>query len=308
MTIDKSYYEVADGQLENIIYGDTDSIFLHVENYAIKLCKDKFNKDFNSLNMDEAIELINGIIEYVSVKINDTYISEFSSVFGIKPKHNKMKFKTEMLCSVTYFLNVKKKYALKVVSKEGVRVNEYELKGLETRRSDYAEFSKKLVGDVIYNYILEKKSLSEIVQFVGEKKLEAIELIEKGSPAISTPKTFAKEMDDYKKLPGHIAAMLFYNELVGKEEFRSGSKGYLFYIKGIQSSLAPSDVLKRFENYKGPKKAVVVPFGKTLPEYLIPDTDTMLDNVYTARLSNLLKPLDIVINSGNIEENLQMEF
>lgn len=308
MTINKDYYEIADGQLENIIYGDTDSIFLHVENYAIKLCKEKYNKDFNSLNMDEAIEVINNIIEYVSVKINDEYISDFSSVFGIKPKHNKMKFKTEMVCSVTYFLNVKKKYALKVVAIEGVKVDKYEFKGLETRRSDYAEFSKTLVGDVIEKYILEKKSLSEIVKFVGDKKNDAIDLINKGSPSISTPKTFAKDMSDYKKLPGHIAAMLFYNELVGKEEFRSGSKGYLFYIKGILPALAPSDVLKRYENYKGPKKAVVIPFGKTLPEYLIPDTETMLDGVYTARLSNLLKPLDIVINSGNIEENLQMEF
>lgn len=306
--IDKNYDELAEGNLDNIIYGDTDSIFLHVEQYAIKYCKEKFNEDFSKLTEDRIIEIINEIIKFVTDKINNTYLVDFSSVFGIKKNHNRMTFKSEITASVTYFLNVKKKYALKVVSVEGVKVKKYDLKGLETRRSDYSIFSKKLVGDIIYDYILEKKTLSEIVQFVVAKKEEAIELIRKGSPDVATPKSFSKTLEDYKGMPGHIKAMLFYNALVGKEEFRSGSKGYLFYITGINEDLAPKDVYKRYANYTSTKTAVVIPFGKTLPEYLNPDIEKMLDNVYTKRLTNLLQPMDIIINSGNVEENLAMEF
>jgi hypothetical protein len=306
--IDPSYDELAEGPLETIIYGDTDSIFLHVEPKARQMCMEKFQDQLENRSEDEILAIIDDIIEHVTNKINNEYIADFSASFGIKQEHNRMYFKSEITASVTYFLNVKKKYALKVLAKEGVRVNEYDLKGIETRRSDYATFSKKLVGDIIFNYILEKSSVSKIIEFTAEQKTKCIELITAGDSEISVPKSFSRSISEYKQVPAHVKAMLFYNHLMDKEEFRPGSKGYHFYITGINKDEAPPEIVKRYNSFKGEKKAIVIPFEKKLPSWINVDVSLMLDGVYTSRLKNLLAPMDIIINAGNIEENLELEF
>lgn len=317
------YLEEAENELENIVYGDTDSIFIHVENAAnTRILKD-YNKDISEVPEKDIISVIDGISEIITDEINNKQLKDFGQLFGIGDEYNEMIFKSEITASKGYWLGVKKKYALKVVSIEGKAVNDYDVKGLEMRRSDYSAWSKEMLTELVYELILDNNAkISNIVEFASRKKDECMKLINRGYRDISKAVNFNKSVENYKavtkegkqSLPGHIKAMLAYNYIMGEEINRQGTKAYLFYITGINKSLAPKNVVKNWdrmieEKQPGDYKAVAIPrvLG-SLPEYFIPDMDKMLDMNFIKRMSNILDPLDVKIDSGEVKENLDINF
>lgn len=89
--------------------------------------------------------------------------------------------------------------------------------------------------------------------------------------------------------------MIHWNNLV-YNIFASGSKGYLFNVKGLDLERAPKEVQENYNKHflsKGLKlDIIVVPEDEPrLPNYFIVDRKEMLDKSWIDRHEILLKPL-----------------
>jgi len=84
-----------------------------------------------------------------------------------------------------------------------------------------------------------------------------------------------------------------------------GSKSYLFHVQGIDLDRAPKDISENYNNNflgNGKKLEVIaVPEDeKTLPSYLIPDVNKMLEFSWKDRYKILLGPLNEVKEKDKI--------
>jgi len=276
--------------LNDVIYGDTDSAFCYLTDYL----KDKKIEPKKS---PEVLAEIGKIQEY----INTVAIDEFLKLHHIDKKNSMIFLKNEYIFSKYYTLNGKKHYAAKIVSQEGKDINDVEIKGIETRRSEIPERSRQLLKEIL-NIILsdtiKKEDIKDTVEKLVEKtKLEMRGLIEQRNNSIVRTVSYSKPLAEYRALPRHIKAMLIWNLLVN-EDFHYGSKGKLWDIKAIDLSKAPESVKSNYLN-KVLKKynaddvdCICLPEDvNILPDYFIPNDKSILEYCCDDRVANLVEPL-----------------
>ena len=201
-----------------VIYGDTDSIFVHVG---------------ADQTLAQSRALGNKLQDLINTKMDKVLLEEFNVVSELEIEFEthftKFLMPTIRGLDVTKDLKsigTKKRYA-------GVVDGELVFKGLETVRSDWTEISKvfqqelyRLVfnGDPVDDYI--KAIVSEIKSGLHDTKLIYM-------------KKVRRNLEDYVNTPPHIkAAKQLNDELVRKglkPKYRRGSKiEYVITIKGVQ--------------------------------------------------------------------------
>ncbi|MFW6026765.1 MAG: DNA polymerase domain-containing protein [Candidatus Woesearchaeota archaeon] len=132
-----------------IIYGDTDSIFVSMN--------DKSIDDFKNLTKE----------------INN-YFKNFYRNFGVKDENNIIELQFEKVYKTIFFKGtegkgVKKKYAGILIWKDGYECNEYQRAGFESIRSDTSTIGRKFLDDIL-RMIIKGKSKEEIEQFISNFK------------------------------------------------------------------------------------------------------------------------------------------
>ena len=285
----------------NIITGDTDSIFATFE--------DLINPDDS---MEETISKMEQWCEELQDFLNDHIIAKTVGNHRVDLKWNKLKLKNELVNKRGMFL-AKKRYVLYNIKKEGKDVDKIINMGLETKRSDYPNHTKKLLEDLLDIILKESKlSINRINNFVEEKEKEMRRLIKNGDKRAGRPVSFSKKLEDYKKYPEHILGMLNWNTLF-YETFGVGSKGYLFKVKGIDPELAPEEILDKYEKYFRSKNkkltSIVVPEEDELPEYIIVNTEAMVKFAWKDRCKLLLDPIQKNfpdMDEREVDEDLEM--
>lgn len=223
--------------------------------------------------------------------LNDTLLDKFIKLHNIPKKYSQFYSKQEIIAKRAHFLDVKKHYALWIINAEGVPVEEFDEKGLVTRRSDYPSLTKERIKR-IFDFLLkeDKVSFKKISKYIEETSLEIKGLIAKGEKSVARPVKFSKELSAYKSIPYQINGMLLWNNLEYKY-FVPGTQGYCYRITGIDPYLAPSKIQSKLREIKEFKWLVLPYEEEKLPDYYKIDVDEMLDFAWTTRITELLKPI-----------------
>lgn len=263
---------------EYIIAGDTDSIFCCFENFKEEKTEDRIKKWCNSIQDFLNNDIIKNIVK------NHNSDLDF----------NRLSLKNELIISRGLFL-AKKRYAIRIINKEGRSVEKIEYMGLEIKRSNYPSKSKLFLTDLL-DLILKSENihLTKILNFINKQEKEFIKLIMKGDKTIAKPVSYGKRLSNYKVIPQGVRAMIAWNELMYNIH-TVGSRSYLFYVKGINMEKAPKEFIKKYNKYinEGKKLEVIaIPDEEiTLPNFIIPDIKKTLGFVFTDRYNSMLKPL-----------------
>lgn len=232
--------------------------------------------------------------------INEELLPEFAKLHNISLDHNYFDAKQEVVASRAYFPGPKKKYSLRLCNMEGVPVDENEDKGLITRRSDYPPLTKQRIQEILDVLVKDEKvSFSKIKGIIETTRNEMLRLIKEGSKVLARPSSFTKPLIEYKTMPMHIKGMLMWNSLE-YENFRPGTKGYLYRIKGVDVYKAPPSVLSRLENTNIANNIVIPEDVDVLPDYYEIDVDAMIQFAWDGRVDELIEP---IIHNIYVEKN-----
>lgn len=277
------------GNLENrkfdyIITGDTDSLFCCLK----KAIDTKSEEDDILLNINT---ICSSIQNYLNTQVLDKLVSKHNCDL----KYNRLMLKNEFIIKRGLFL-AKKRYALKLVSQEGVKIDKMDFKGVEMRRSDYPSYTKKILSEIIDKLLNSKTvSLRQMNDFINLQNSVFLDLVQKGSKVIARPASFTRDLEEYKVLSQGVIGMTNWNELE-YDHFTQGTKGYLFKILGINEDECPKKVydnyVKNFVMKSKKLELITIPDDLDfLPPYYQIDLKATLQFCWKDRYELLLKPL-----------------
>jgi len=217
----KDFYNKAEepGYLKNILYGDTDSLFILVP-----------NKDSEKLTTEEKLKFGDKAADDINVAIIK-YLNEYLlPKSNIPIANNNTFFKSEMLMEAIMLLDVKKNYAYTILAKKGKIFKEPKIKytGIQVVKSDAAKLTQDMLKDMIENVVLNpqmnnKDRLSKLTDIVNNFYNKFIE--------------YCDNLDlNYISFPGKwskkdmiINGMKLYNHIVNEEIFSMSSSATFIY-------------------------------------------------------------------------------
>jgi DNA polymerase elongation subunit (family B) len=219
------------------IYIDTDSVFYS----ALPLVKKRFpTMDFDSETLmskrildvaDEIQKFMNGSYDY------------FAKKFLNLDKH-RFEIKQELIAKSGLFI-VKKRYGMKIINDNGVKVNKLHVKGLDLVRSNFPKAMGELLKSVLEDILatVPKEKIDErIINFKESMKLLDFDRIAMPTGINNLKKYTNGKKGKFTKFakgaPAHIKAALTYNDLlrhfgVGKkyEKISNSEKIKWVYLK-----------------------------------------------------------------------------
>ena len=224
---------------EYVIASDTDSMYIEI--------KDLLDKKYPNLTEEkDKIDKLIAISQQLQVKANQNLDDISKKVFNIHKKHF-FELKQEVIVKRAYWSG-KRRYAMWVVNKEGVTVDELDMKGLDIMKSNFPPFFRNFGEDLIKkilfgaekqdidDYLLEfRNSISstdwkKLLKPTGLKKMK-----EYIASAPSNGEIFSKLA---LKCPINTKAAVFTNDILRHNKldkkyptFQMGDKIYLAYLK-----------------------------------------------------------------------------
>lgn len=199
-----------------IIYSDTDSVYFHAQPLLEKLFK-------NFEEMDEGEKDMR--LEQVAIKYQDL-ITSYYDVFSkntFNVSDHKLEMKTEAVIRSSYF-RATRRYAQWITKKEGIKVEELDIKGLEFMKVNFP----KIFGDMFHKVVEDvlkgadaKMILKDLRSFKNNVINLNLPLQDIGNPtAVKTlekynPKVKDNPFPEFKKrTPGSVRAAIRYNNLL----------------------------------------------------------------------------------------------
>jgi DNA polymerase elongation subunit (family B) len=216
---------------ENYIkLADTDSMYIELKNiidikYGVDLPKEERNQKILKL-AQEIQDAANNNLDNIS-----------KDLFNITPGTHYFQLKQEVICT-GLLTTGKRRYAMYVTNKEGVPVEELDMKGLELMKSNMNKLFKKFGENLIKN-ILFGKPKPEIDKSIIEfyQSLKSIDIKQLGKPTgvkqISSyhiPSRAGEMFSSFKlKAPANTKAAIRYNDLL---RFKKLDKKYESILEG----------------------------------------------------------------------------
>jgi DNA polymerase elongation subunit (family B) len=236
--------ELKTDDTDYVQYVDTDSVFVS----CLPLVKNRF-PDIDTDN----IELMTPKIYEIATEVQN-YVNQFYDVFAKKifntDKH-RLEIKQEMI-GRTGFWQKKKRYALWIISDNGVPMDKLEVKGLDIVRSSFPKSFQKLMKDVMVD-ILKDKDKEEIDENIltFKRNLNTVLFSEVAkTSSIKDIKKYASMVGDDvlgkfgKGTPSHIKAAMNYNNLLKVfgcppkfPPIKNGDKVKIAYLKANKYGL-----------------------------------------------------------------------
>jgi DNA polymerase elongation subunit (family B) len=276
-------------KLPYIIYGDTDSLFLNMGTYLEDNCliSDK-------TNVDKITELVLDKCKDTCEFLNNDLLNRFAKLHNINPEYSKYHLKQEVIAKKSLFFNAKKKYVLHLINKDGRPCDEYDSKGIVTRRSDYPNYTKESVKELLEMILKsEKINFEQLTEYINKVEENMYKMIISGDKRIAKPVSYNKKSEDYKngKKPYQVLGMDLWNTLE-YEYFQPGTKGYLFNILGVDQQIAPQKVLQNLHKMNEKNKTIALPFEEDqLPNYYVIDVQSMMKFCWTNRVAEIMNPI-----------------
>ena len=224
-----------------VIASDTDSLYMELTDLLKKR-----NPDLNYNDREAKIKQLLVLTEELQTVANDNLNNITRNLFNMNGKHHFV-LKQEVIAEKAYWSG-KRRYAMYIVNKEGVEIEELEMKGLDIMKSNFPPYFKNF-GEELIKSILFSKPKEEIDKFVMEFKnsIQTVEWIKLLKP------TGLKKMGEYierKPMPGELfsklklkcpvntKAAIIYNDFLRHKnlhtkypEFTIGDKMYIAILK-----------------------------------------------------------------------------
>ena len=235
--------ELKTDAIDYVQYVDTDSVFVS--------CLPLVINRFPAIDIND-IELMTPKIYDIATEVQD-YVNKFYDVFAKKifntDKH-RLEIKQEMI-GRTGFWQKKKRYALWIISDNGVPVDKLEVKGLDIVRSSFPKSFQKIMKEVLVD-ILKGRDKNEIDEYILKFKKD-LGTVLYGEIAKNSS---IKDIKKYKALtgnvmgkfgkgtPSHIKAAMNYNSLLQLFKcppkfapIKNGDKVKVVYLKNNKYGL-----------------------------------------------------------------------
>jgi len=272
---------------QHICISDTDSMYIVLGDLLKHRYPDIKPEEKNDKILELALEIQN--------EANDDLNRICRSLFNIKPDTHYFQLKQEVICAGVLTTG-KRRYAMYVTNKEGVPVEELDMKGLELMKSNMNKLFKQFGENFIKNILFGKeKSLidNSIVEFY--KTLKTLDPRQLGKPTgvkqIKNYQIPAKAGDMFsgfiKKAPSNTKAAVRYNDLL---KFKKLDKKYESIIEGDKLFIIN---LKQNPYHL---ETIGLPNATTPPEieefvktYI--DVDEIFDSLLANKLKNLYEDL-----------------
>jgi DNA polymerase elongation subunit (family B) len=236
--------ELKTDDIDYVQYVDTDSVFVS----CLPLVKNRF-PDIDTNN----VELMTEKIYEIATEVQN-YVNGFYDVFAKKmfntSKH-RLQIKQEMIGRTGFWVK-KKRYALWIISDNGVPMDKLEVKGLDVVRSSFPKSFQKFMKEVLVD-ILKSKNKDEIDENILAFKRQLGEVLFAEVAKNSSIKDIKKYQDPVKDAvlgtfakgtPSHVKAAINYNKLLQMFKcppkyppIRNGDKVKVAYLKNNRFGL-----------------------------------------------------------------------
>jgi DNA polymerase elongation subunit (family B) len=267
-----------------VVTSDTDSLFIQVKDLVLQRYPETKTKD-------EYIKATLEITTEIQKAANDNIDRVTRNYFNVGKRDHYFELKQEVIIERGYFAG-KRRYAMYIVNKEGVTVDELDMKGLDLMKSNmtplYSEFGENLIKDIMFgkpkleidqkiiNFKKHVKTLSieEIAKPTGVKQIESyIESSPRAGNIFSTLKL---------KCPINTKAAIYYNDLL---KFKRVQNQYPLFTAG--------DKMKYIQLKENPYKIDVIGFTGNDPEFITDLIDKFADREegFESALLNKLKSI-----------------
>lgn len=288
----------------DILVHNTDSIFTKYGDALEAI----YGKDYTEVPDKEKIEKVIELNESVAQYINNVMIHELLRMHNTSPTESSAKkfnfnFKQELVIRRALFLEIKKKYAIWLVSKEGKPLDKISVSGIEVVRSDYPQFSRDMLQDFIEHILKRGISKEELVMKMCDYKDKYVEQLKTGTIYCAVPSSWNKENYANDRLPRSVKSMLVYNAIYGPT-FRVLDRGYRFDIEEINIHQFDENVQRRLTELvqsgkmgkDGKLDCITIPTNGTLDlnKFNI-DYNKMLEFAVDQRIANFCEIFGIKI-------------
>jgi len=273
-------------KVNHVIASDTDSAY-----FTLTKLLQKLSPDSDSWPREKRIEALLKITDKIQERANTNLNQISQQFFNIHSKHHFV-LKQEVIAEKAYWSG-KRRYAMYIVNKEGVSLEELEMKGLDIMKSNFPPLFRDFGENLIKNILFGKsktdidKDVMEFKKMVGE--IEWIKLLKP---------TGLKKMGEYierRPMPGELftklklkcpvntKAAIRYNDFlkykklnVKYPEFTIGDK---MYIANLKSNPYQIDAIG-YNGYNDPDDIT-----ELINKYI--DRDGLFDSVMRNKLETL---------------------
>ena len=212
--VNNFYNKQLEDEKDYCIYIDTDSVF----HSAIPIVKKRFpNEKLSDVMMTQRIlEIASEVQNYLNGSYN-YFAKKFCNI-----DNHCFEIKQEVIAKSGLFIT-KKRYGMKIINDNGVKVNKMLVKGIDTVRSNFPTAMRKFLGMILDDILMEvpKEKIDEkIIAF--KNKMKAADYNQISMPTgVKNIKKFIKKgeytsiLTQYNKgTPVHVKAAIFYNDLI----------------------------------------------------------------------------------------------
>lgn len=272
-----------------VITSDTDSLFIQVKDILIAKGIDLNDK---KACIDNTLKIATEIQE----KAN-----EFIGKFAMKAFHIPLdrehffELKQEVVIERGYFSG-KRRYAMYIVNKEGVPVEELDMKGLDLMKSNmpatYKKFGEETIQQIMFGKSREDIN-KRIVDFKNYLKTQSWDVVAKPT-GVKTIRKYIKRAprsgeifsELELKCPINTKAAIYYNDLL---RFKKLDKQYNCFVEG--------DKMKYVTLKKNPYNISVIGFSGNDPEFITKlieeyvDKEEVFNSVLLNKLQNIYTDL-----------------
>jgi DNA polymerase elongation subunit (family B) len=273
--------------IDYIVTSDTDSLFIQVKDLI-----QKRHPDVDLNNREEAVKYVLQIATEVQQIANDNLNTLVVDLFNLHDRQHYFELKQEVVLERGYFAG-KRRYAQFIVNKEGVPVEELDIKGLDLMKSNFPpyfrNFSKQLLQDIMFGKSkpeIDKQILSfrESIDTVDWKLLLKPTGLKLMKEYIASPPKAGEIFSRLGlKCPINTKAAIYYNDVLRFKNldkqyntFQVGDKMFIAYLKDNPYKI---DVIG-FNGYDDP------PFiAEFIEKYL--DKTQLFDSILKNKLENL---------------------
>ncbi len=261
-----------DIKAQSVIYGDTDSVYFET----------------NTTDKKTAID----VADYVTSETNKTFNKLMRDRFlCTEGFDNIITASREVVADRGIFVD-KKRYVLHVVDNEGVTTDKLKVMGLDTKKTTLPAVVSKCLNKFVERLLKGEEwdiIATDIVEYKEELR-NATDIMTIGLP--KGVRKVEEYTDQYKiygdgvRLPGHVAASIFYNECLEKYEDRdsvpivTGMKIKVFYL---------TQKYGRFKSIAIPTDTKVAPEWFT--DHFAVNKDMHIERLVDNPLNNIIKAI-----------------
>lgn len=276
-----------------IITADTDSVFIHIKDILLKR-----NPNIDLNNRASILPEVLKIADDYQ-KITNNFISDFArDSFNIpSDRDHFFELKQEVVVERGYFSG-KRRYAMYIVNKEGVPVEELDMKGLDLMKSNmpvtYKKFGESIIQEIMFGKTREDIN-KRIVEFKSFLKTQSWDVVAKPTGVKQIRKYIKRSPRNGEifseletKCPINTKAAIYTNDLL---RFKRLDKTYSCFVEG--------DKMKYVTLKKNPYNISVIGFkgNNEDPEFLTSlieefvDRDEIFNSVLLNKLSTIYEDL-----------------